>query len=149
MTIDKSVVTVGEDTVLTVTGHGFKAGEVVSGTVHSVPMDLGVQTADANGQVVFTFNSKDLEVGAHSVTLTSTTDATRTGTVGFTVIPVAATASASSSAAATGTGDGSLPDTGANGVLPLLAGGAVILLLGAVMIGAAASRKRRKITAER
>ncbi|WP_394940371.1 GEVED domain-containing protein [Psychromicrobium sp. YIM B11713] len=125
--IDKSTVIKGASTELTVTGQGFKPGEKVAGVLRSNPIDLGVKVADGQGQVLFSFNSGDLELGDHSVTLTATADSNRTGAVGFKVIPVS-----ESSAAVDGNGQG-LAHTGASGTLPLVVGGAALALLGAAL----------------
>ncbi len=51
-------------------GTGFQPGETVNAVLRSEPVNLGVQIADANGSVTFTFTiPASIEAGAHSVTL--------------------------------------------------------------------------------
>jgi LPXTG-motif cell wall-anchored protein len=70
---DKEIVLPGE-TQQTATGYYFQPGEKVHGvSVHgSVTTDLGWQTADATGKVVFTWSitDSDASLGDHTVTLT-------------------------------------------------------------------------------
>ncbi|MBF0722994.1 invasin domain 3-containing protein [Sanguibacter inulinus] len=52
-------------------GRGFLPGETVAGLLESTPVDLGTQVADADGTVTFSFVlPADVELGAHTVTLT-------------------------------------------------------------------------------
>ncbi|GAA3589359.1 hypothetical protein GCM10022198_11560 [Klugiella xanthotipulae] len=51
-------------------GYGFQPGEVVTGVLHSEPIALGSQVADANGEVTFTIALPGtFELGSHSVIL--------------------------------------------------------------------------------
>ncbi|WP_345752250.1 choice-of-anchor G family protein [Microbacterium rhizophilus] len=51
-------------------GHGFQPGESVRGTMYSTPHDLGVQIADADGDVTFTWTiDSDHQVAVHRVEL--------------------------------------------------------------------------------
>ncbi|MCW4459964.1 DUF1349 domain-containing protein [Microbacterium sp. MPKO10] len=55
----------------TVVASGFEPGESVTGTMHSTPLDLGSQTADADGDVTFSWTiPADTSVGVHSAVLT-------------------------------------------------------------------------------
>ncbi|NHI16198.1 choice-of-anchor G family protein [Microbacterium excoecariae] len=101
-------------------GGGFAPGEEVTGTMYSVPTDLGVQIADENGEVVFTWTIADDDpLGEHEVELVGATS----GSVSATFEVVAA--------ATAGSGDDGLLATGGDltgivlpvAVLMLLAGG--------------------------
>jgi hypothetical protein len=60
------------DRVLTVVGVNFQAGETVRGTLYSDPVDIGTQTANASGQVTFTYTlPANFPPGAHRVVLTA------------------------------------------------------------------------------
>ncbi|MCL2465504.1 MAG: Ig-like domain-containing protein [Micrococcales bacterium] len=62
-------VTVGQSQ--TVTGYNFNPGEKVDLTLQSTPVDMGTQTADASGTVVFTVTvPQTLAIGTHTATLT-------------------------------------------------------------------------------
>lgn len=65
--ISSSTVTAGQD--VTVVGSNFNPGEVATGTVFSTPRPIGTQTANASGQVSFTFSTAGLEAGQHTVLL--------------------------------------------------------------------------------
>jgi hypothetical protein len=57
-----------------VTGRGFLPREDVHGTLHSDPVDLGTETADDDGVVVFAVTlPADLEPGTHNVELVGAT----------------------------------------------------------------------------
>ena len=141
VTIDRNLVNKGANVVLKVTGTGFKATEKVAGVLFSEQSPLGSQVADANGQVVFTFNSQNLELGDHTVTLTSTVDAAKTGSVSFKVVPAGA-GNVNASGSSNGSGDG-LANTGSNDPTSIFVGAGIALLLGAALVSIAVSRKRR------
>lgn len=74
LTINLSVHEVQQGEQLVIRGGGFVAGEDVSAVVRSTPVTLAPGVADANGDVVFTFNTPaDFALGAHTVTLTGAT----------------------------------------------------------------------------
>ncbi|MGO2683488.1 MAG: hypothetical protein ACTIAA_04635, partial [Microbacterium sp.] len=53
------------------TGTGFEPGEVVTGVMNSDPVELGTQTANADGTVTFTWTiPAGTDLGDHTVTLT-------------------------------------------------------------------------------
>lgn len=57
----------------TVVATGFGDGEQVAGVMNSEPLDLGTQTATADGEVVFSWTiPQEIESGTHTVTLTGT-----------------------------------------------------------------------------
>ena len=61
---------------------GFQPGESVQGSMHTLPLDLGVKVADANGQVQFTWViPADASPGLHSFTATGTVTMQATFTV--------------------------------------------------------------------
>jgi len=67
-TLSATSVRAGDD--LTVTGTGFIPGEAVSVTLYSTPVEIGSVTADAAGQMSFTFTvPSDIEPGDHRVEL--------------------------------------------------------------------------------
>jgi len=62
-------------------GFGFLPGEKVHVTVHSAPLDLGVFTADANGDVPVSFTvPSDFELGTHTVEFAGVTSGTASAT---------------------------------------------------------------------
>ncbi|MDR1806849.1 MAG: hypothetical protein LBR33_02875, partial [Propionibacteriaceae bacterium] len=66
----------------TVTGVGFMPGESVTGTMHSDPLDLGVQVADDNGEVTFIWTiPAGTAAGTHTVELTGDETGTVTTTL--------------------------------------------------------------------
>lgn len=70
VTLASAEVSQGEQ--LVVTGTGFGSGELVSATVFSDPVTLDPQTADAQGNVTFTWTvPADFAIGAHTVEVTS------------------------------------------------------------------------------
>ena len=65
------------------TGHGtgFQPGEIVTGVQRSVELDLGTQTADANGEVTFTWTIRTTEtLGDHTFVVTGTDSGTASAT---------------------------------------------------------------------
>ncbi|WP_337248747.1 Ig-like domain-containing protein [Leucobacter luti] len=122
--------------VLDIMGHGFLPNEQVAGTVYSDPVGLGTLTADADGDVTFTFTVPEgFETGEHRAVL----DGVASGEVSeaFTVIapatPVPPTPTAPPQPG--------LPITGGQSLL--LLGAAGVLLLGAGAGIAARSRRSR------
>jgi LPXTG-motif cell wall-anchored protein len=96
------------------TGHGtgFQPGEIVTGVQRSVELDLGTQTADATGEVTFTWTIRTAEtLGDHTFIITGTDSGTASAT--FRV-----------------TAGGTLPATGADN-------GIVVWALAAVTLGGA------------
>lgn len=78
-------VDLAKDRAQTVTASGFTAGETVTGTLHSDPVDLGTQIADKDGKVTFAFQIPvGFEVGKHTVVLKGATSG-HSVTVAFTV----------------------------------------------------------------
>jgi len=57
-------------------GFGFLPGELVTVTVHSSPIALGIFTADANGRVVVSFNVPSSFTGSHYVSFAGATSGT-------------------------------------------------------------------------
>jgi hypothetical protein len=111
-----------------VTGSGFRPGEVVSGVVDSDPIDLGSRVANAAGEVTFTFTiPADFEVGPHTVTLTGA----ESGAVSiqFQVVPAGL--------ATTGGDPG-----------PFLAWGVLLLLAGSVLAATSSRRRRMPVTSQ-
>ncbi|WP_170206003.1 Ig-like domain-containing protein [Klugiella xanthotipulae] len=104
-------------------GSGFQPGEVISGVLHSTPIDLGTQTADAEGNVVFTvLVPADIELGKHSVVLSGSFSGTSSAT--FEVAAV------------------SIPELVVTGGTPVVAGAAALLLLSAGGLLLLARRRR-------
>lgn len=65
----------------TAVGTGFKPGEVVTGVMHSDPLALGTQVANAEGTVTFTWAiPAGTDLGTHSVTLTGAESGSVAGT---------------------------------------------------------------------
>ncbi|GAB3317766.1 hypothetical protein GCM10027451_36070 [Geodermatophilus aquaeductus] len=117
----------------TVSIGGFRPGELVRGTLHSTPVDLGTVRADAAGVATFTFTvPAGLEAGAHTVSMTGLTSGV-TAEVPFTVTAAPASSSAR---------QGDLASTGAD-VVPLIGIGGVLVAAG----GAAVVVSRRRRTA--
>lgn len=105
--------TAGE--VQSAAGLGFLAGEKVTVTLHSDPIDLGTATADSNGTVSVSFTlPSDLAVGRHTVEFVG--EVSGTAVVGFDVV----------SSLAANTGGTSSPASGS----------AVVALLFAVCVAA-------------
>lgn len=68
--VKNSKVDLSKDRAQQVVATGFEAGEDVSGTLHSEPVDLGTESSDISGTVVFDFVvPRDFEVGTHRVEL--------------------------------------------------------------------------------
>jgi len=86
----------GTGEIQTVIGELFEPGETVSATVYSLPMSLGTQVADANGEVVFTFPvGADFELGGHYVDLIGSVSGNLPGDREFTRFTVLSTQLAS------------------------------------------------------
>jgi LPXTG-motif cell wall-anchored protein len=125
-----------------VSGDGFLPHEQVKGTLHSTPVALGTETADANGKATFSITvPADLAPGAHSVELVGDTSGvevtaaiTVTGAAGTTGTTVAAT-----NAEGTASSAGELPRTGSSE--PAVAG----LALLAAGIGLVLATRRRAV----
>jgi len=61
---------------ITVTGGGFKSGEIVNGVVESDPVSVGSATADASGEMTLTFSlPAAVPAGSHTIKLTGATSA--------------------------------------------------------------------------
>jgi hypothetical protein len=92
--------TVAQGQVQTGTGTGFQPGETVAAEQRSIPRDLGTQSADADGQVTFTWTIRpDEAVGAHRFIVTGTESGS--ASVTFSVVAAALPATGSESARAT------------------------------------------------
>jgi hypothetical protein len=64
----------------TTIGTGFQPGEVVTGVMHSTPLALGTQVANAAGTVTFVWTvPTSTDLGVHTVTLTGATSGAVTG----------------------------------------------------------------------
>ncbi|WP_051143915.1 hypothetical protein [Modestobacter italicus] len=106
---------------------GFLPGEMVSGVLHSTPVDLGTVQADANGVATFTFTvPAGFEAGTHTVEMQGLTSGI-TAEATFTVTEAATTS-------------GGLAYTGTD-VLPLIAVGGGLLAAGAAAVTVAARRR--------
>ncbi|WP_437583236.1 DUF1349 domain-containing protein [Paramicrobacterium sp. CJ85] len=105
-----------------VSATGFGPGEVVTGTMHSTPLDLGTQTADADGEVTFRWTiPADTDAGVHTAVLSGETSGEVTAEFRVTGKVLAS--------------------TGAD-VAPWLWGSALLLLLGAGVLTAGRLRRR-------
>ena len=126
--------TVAENGSFTIASDGWGQAPVTV-TLTSTPVVLGTLIPDANGHIEGTFTvPPGTEVGTHTIVLTGVDPSgnPRTVTLSLTVVP------ASGSAGAAG-----LAFTGNSGSAPLLAAGALAVLLGATLI--AVSRRRVKV----
>lgn len=139
--LGRTVVAQGEEQ--TVVGAGFVPGEQVAGVMNSDPLDLGTQTADAEGRVAFTWTiPADAEIGLHTVTLTG---AEAEAIAEFRVTAAAGSGGGSGSGGAGGADSGGVGDAGdgdpalastggeagaawAAGLALLLAGGTAVLV---------------------
>ena len=84
-TVASMTVKVGQ--VQTVTGYNFNPGEQVDLTLASTPVDMGTQTADVSGTVVFNFTvPQSLNIGTHTATLTGAQSGPVTGTFQVTLL---------------------------------------------------------------
>ena len=95
---DVVIDTIARGQIQTGTGTGFQPGEVVHGVQHSIDLDLGSQTADANGNVTFRWTIRSTEtLGAHTFEVTGPTSGTASApfTVVAGTIPATGTNSAS------------------------------------------------------
>ncbi len=108
----------------TLSASGFDPGEMVSATIHSTPIVLTAQAADADGVVSWTFTvPSDFEVGSHEGVATSTAQGDQVSAM-FQVTAVDTT----------GPAGGSLPETGSDAgnlatlSLLLLGAGAIVIL---------------------
>ena len=101
-------VTVGNQE--TITGSNFNPGEQVHLVLQSTPVDMGYQTADAQGTVVFRFTvPSSLEAGQHTATLTGAQSGSIQGT--FQVASQAAAPSSTQSTIQVATGGTPAPTT--------------------------------------
>jgi hypothetical protein len=119
---------------LTVSGWGFMPNEAVNGTLNSDPVELGTETAAADGTVTFEFVlPADLEPGAHEVTLVGTESGVVVA-VGVDVVDTQPGPTTVTPTGGTTTGDPSLelPRTGTNGGVLLV--GTTLLALGAALV---------------
>ena len=120
----------------TVTGSGFNPGERVDLTLQSTPIDMGYQTADANGTVTFSFAvPQSLGAGTHTATLTGAQSGSVLGT--FKVVAPAGGNAGNNTPSVTVNSGGS--------VVPSVAGLAAasgLLGLAGVWAGVAALRRR-------
>ncbi|WP_022891305.1 GH92 family glycosyl hydrolase [Agromyces subbeticus] len=127
--------------LVTVTGEGFAPGEKITVEVHSDPVVVGTATATARGAFSLTFTLPDVPVGAHRVVVTGETSAVPVS-FAFEVLPAQVPGDGSS-----GTGGptdpsvAALSNTGVDGTLLAIVGGAAALL---VLIGAALVFLRRR-----
>lgn len=109
------------------TGGGFAPGELVRGTLHSTPVDLGLVTADARGTATFVVAlPAGLEGGRHTVTMVGLGSGRGTSAA-FSLTP------------GTASPGPSLAYTGASPAAPL-ALGVALLVAGGVLV--TASRRR-------
>jgi adhesin/invasin len=118
---------IGVGTSVTALGTGFAPGEQVRAVMQSDPVDLGTQTAAADGSVSFTWKIPEgTTVGQHTVTLTGLTSG-RFAMVAFTVLP--------DNLAATGADQSVV-------ALLALATGCFLIAAGSVRLSARGARRR-------
>jgi hypothetical protein len=121
-----------------VIGDGFLPQEHVTGTLHSTPIALGTETADANGKASFAFTvPADLAAGSHDVALVGETSGV-TVTAVITITPTTSTEGTTGTTVAavnlegTASSPGELPRTGSSEPavigLALLAAGIILVL---------------------
>jgi len=115
---------------------GFQPGESVKGSMHSLPLDLGTQIADANGQVQFTWMiPDDTPAGAHTFVATGTTLTMQAAFTVPSVTPAPAPASGGTSPAQTSvsitvqTGGSMMPNFGGWALMMLISAMAVLSVL--------------------
>ncbi|MGQ0680131.1 MAG: HtaA domain-containing protein [Actinomycetota bacterium] len=120
--INKSLVEVGEQA--TVTGAGFQAGEQVEVHLHSEPIFVGVDTADAQGTVSHTFTVPQMPPGIHRAEIRGISSGRKLFSPEFTVA-----AAAAAGPVAQADGSSSLAITGAADQL-ILGAGILLILLG-------------------
>jgi hypothetical protein len=130
LSVSLSSVTLHPGDTATATGTGFVPGEIVHGLMTSNPLPLGVQVADANGTVIFTWTIPfDTTLGIHDVTLTGEISGSVTGLL--TIIPFELLPA--TLIALTG-----LPTA------PLLPAAAMLLLLAGILVLHATQRRRHR-----
>jgi len=135
ITIDDDTATPGQ--TLTATAFGLDAGTSASAVVNSAPISLGSKTVAANGTVSFSFVVPADFTGAHSVTITGTSNGRRVDlTARFTV-----TAAGVVTVPPTVRPGGPLARTGTDSALPLARIGVALLALGG-LAGYFTSRRR-------
>lgn len=124
-----------------VTVSGLEAGQTISATLFSDPIDIGSFTANAEGVALFTLAiPADLTPGIHTLEIASSVP----GQLPIEVtLEIAAAATTGGGAAGPGTGPGQLQVTGAE------TGGIIALALGLLVAGVAALAVRRRQTAAR
>lgn len=119
-----------------VTVSGLEAGQTISATLFSDPIDLGLFTADGEGVALFTLAiPADLTPGIHTLQIASNVPGQLP--IGVT-LEIAAAATPGGGAAGPGTGPGQLQVTGAE------TGGIIALALGLLVAGVAALAVRRR-----
>ncbi|MGO1628831.1 DUF1349 domain-containing protein [Microbacterium sp.] len=119
-----------------VTGSGFAPGEIVAGVMHSDLLDLGEETANADGTVSFTWTiPDDTGAGRHEVTLTGADS----GAVSADFRVVASAGVDDGRSEPSESGD--LAATGADPT-PAAITALVLLALGAAALGAGLVRRR-------
>ncbi|WP_119696013.1 DUF1349 domain-containing protein [Microbacterium halotolerans] len=120
-----------------VTGNGFAPGETVTGVMNSDPLELGEETADADGTVSFAWTiPSDTAAGMHTVTLAGTDSGTVSAD--FRVVATGAVEEGRSEP----TGPGDLAATGTDPA-PVLTTALLLLTLGAAAMAAGLVRRRR------
>jgi endoglucanase len=135
--VSSTTFTAGDDLTLGVTG--MWPGELVEFTLHSTPVLLGSQVADASGAARMTVRiPADTPAGVHAVIAVGKQSG-RESSVSVTLLAVPVSVLAAPSSAATvATGRSSvLAATGASGTGWLVGGVLVLLLAGSVVFGAA------------
>jgi hypothetical protein len=126
VTVSKPTLTIPNDLQQVITGHYFQPGENVHGVIDGT-IDLGYKTADANGEVQFTYNAPNdtAFLGTHTVVLRG--DKSGPGKATFAVAAFVAPP---------------IPTTGATISATFAGGGAAALALGTGLILLAWRRRR-------
>ncbi|MDR1266334.1 MAG: fibronectin type III domain-containing protein [Propionibacteriaceae bacterium] len=128
ITLSDTAVKIGQ--TLTITGAGFNPGELIESEIRSQTAAVGVQTATANGGVVFTWTvPADFSLGAHQAILIDAAGLEFAAV--FTVLPA------------------DIPATGAGASEAALYSGALVTLLGATCLLMAYRRREQPLLGRR
>lgn len=129
----------------TATGTGFVPGESVQAEMHSDPLEIGVQTADEQGTISFTWTiPPGTDVGEHTVALTGTV--TPTVKAAFAVTSPSDGGDESGTSGGNTDSTGNLPITGGGFDIKMVLFGAALIALGLGIVTAARLRRRRNRT---
>jgi adhesin/invasin len=144
VTVDLTSLTVGQEQTIRVIN--LQPGESAVGTVHSDPIDLGSQTADANGAITFTWKPEVGHVGTHTVTVVAPFSGEATSLT-FTVLPVPvaqATTASPTPTPAPSTSVATLANTGTQFAAQIWPWALAVVILGLVLLLVARRRRAQR-----